>query len=246
MTEEISEVRGVLGKYWDLFLYLVILFVLYLQLMQMSVDPMVDPKFSSFYINGMIGGMLIISFMGLFRWKFGDAFNLPNWAKGVWIIVFVLFISMMTLNTGQMIGVPDSMVLGASIPKESQIYNSAVFPAFGEDMTWLVGLPMGLTFVFLLISERLGFEVGWTLFLTLGITACLISAFVFTSAHQQAYQEQRVAYTGAFIFSAGQSITYLATGVFLPIAHFVHNFLVKFNQMYGINVFGYSISGGSS
>jgi hypothetical protein len=245
MTEEISEVRGVLGKYWDLFLYFVIWFFLFIQLTHMAVDPSFDPKFISFYTNTILAGLVVIMGMGLFRWRYGDVLTLPTWAKLIWIVIWVIMIGWITIKQGQIIGVPDSMVLGASLSKESQIYNSAVFPAFGEDMVWLVGLPMGLSFIFFLIVEKIGFEIGWGMFITLGVIACVISAFVFTSAHVHTYQEQRIAYTGAFVFATGQSITYLFTGVLIPFAHAIHNYLVKFNQLYQINIFGYSIVGGS-
>ena len=104
----------------------------------------------------------------------------------------------------------------------------------------------------LLLEYVFGIELDGFMLLGLMILMCFLASMGystwvlpgFTSSHVAAYGQCQNCYTGAFVFGFGQSVIYMTTNMFLPIAHIAHNALIVYSQMYQINLGSLTIVGG--
>lgn len=231
----------------------VVLFMLTMQLQGLALEPNVSAAYTDFYITLALTGMVGLALMVAFAWKYGDAFSLPVWMKGGIVAVWVIFIILISTSAGQILPVPKASAASFQLTDETELYTSSVIPGVLEDWAYLWLLPMALLLTFLLVAEYgLGIEADAMTIGILAVVACVISATGyniwvipgFTSAHVPAYGNMQNAYIGAWTFALGQSLVYVFTGWFLPIAHMVHNYIIAQGQIYQISAGGFNIVGG--
>lgn len=231
------------------------LFIILLQLQGLGLEQHVSEAYASYYWQLAVIGFLGILATVVFGFKYGDLLGLPTWTKGaivaVWVI-FIVFISMPALG-GQIIPVPKASAASFQLTPETELYTSSVIPAITEDLAFLWFFPMVIILLTLLIMEYgIGIEITGTHLAAVAVIACLVASIGyniwlipgFTSAHVPAYGNQQTAYTGAFVFSFGQSMVYVFTGWFVPVAHAIHNFIVTSGQVYQYNIGGFNVIGG--
>ncbi len=209
---------------------------------QFFLDPGIQDQYVAFYLNlaivGAIGGVFVTVYLGRFILS-----NLGFLGVGIilsvtaiWIIFFT-FLSLQAVATGsQVIGVPDAVTTPLATVIPNEVLTRAFIPALLEDFWYLYVFP-GLIAMFMLAFYEFiwpGEEVGFLEYSVAMVIATLAAAFNFTSAHFAAYGNQIDAFIGAFIFAWGQSLVYAFTGLFLPLAHFIHNYIVTVGPQFAI------------
>ena len=167
-------------------------------------------------------------------------------------IVFIIVISMLLLTNIVSIFVPVPQVsTGIAMSAGKTIYLQSVIPGVLEDYAYLIVLPMVIFFFMGVILYRLlGIRPTIAVNTVLIIIACLMASLGysiwvipgFTSSHTKVYGELSPAYLSAFAFSFGQSLVYHVTGIFFPLAHIIHNFIISIGPTWSI--FGLQVGGG--
>lgn len=172
-----------------------------------------------------------------------------NWVKFVMIglFAFTILLSVTTLKV-QIMPIPHPIEVGFSVSPMTEAYYSSVIPGFYEDFTWGIILP-SLIFNFLWLIFFLVFKMdvraSMLSFMGIMLIAILISSIGygllipgFATAHTGAYQENMTAYLSAFFFMFIQSILYAITGLFLPIAHILHNAIFSLGFVVAFSIGG--------
>lgn len=220
-----------------------------IQLNTLSLDPHVDPNYVSFYIVYPGAAWIILALM-YFRihkeLRIGEIFNLDWKAKAMLFGGFIFVIMLLTVGSGQLIPVPKASAASLQIGANEEIYLASIVPAFTEDAMYLIAIPLIILTLISLIYKPSG---PYGLF-ALMVIACLIGATGyniwlipgFTSAHVSAYGEAQEAYLGAWIFGFGQSMVYMVTGWYVPVAHALHNAWIAAGTLYGINIGGFQVT----
>lgn len=231
-----------------------VLFLLALYLFSLTLDTRVAASYSQFYLIQNILAFASIPVLVVFNWKLGEILEIPNIFKGVLIVVFTVFIVMISLPGVQqamnyadcsgdvcvsrpIIKIPRAVAGNFQIDPSTETMTSAVVPAITEDLNYLFTLPLLLVVIMIFVGEAIG-NVSGSQFIVFAIVACLIASTVFTGAHSPSYGNNQQAYTGAFIYSFGQSMTYVFTGWFVPAAHFLHNYIVNYSRSTSLSIGG--------
>ena len=212
------------------------------QIQGLSLEPDISSAYSDFYFRLSTMGVITLLGMGAFGIYYfsnDEIWKLSAIHKIIIIVAWTAFIAFMTLGGNQMVGVPKASATLQLTP-ETELWTSSVIPGFTEDLFYLAGLPMTFAFIVFIAFDRLGWGIGTREFMAVSIIACLVAATGyniwlipgFTTAHIPAYGQTQLAYTGAFIFAAGQSLIYLITGWFIPIAHILHNLIITYGALY--------------
>lgn len=238
---------------WLLF-GIIALFLISMNLSGLALEEHVSPKYIDFYQNlayiAMSGSVILVVFMLSRENHIGEILGIDRKTKVVIFVAFIIFIVFMTTGLGQILPVPKASI-GFQLNADTELYTSTVIPGFVEDYAFLIVLPMVLLTIFLYVTEKVfGIEPGRGLAILFIILSCLISSTGFniwvipgfTSAHVPAYGEVQGAYIGAWIFGFGQSMVYMFTGYFVPIAHMAHNFLISYGNLYGISIGQFQIT----
>lgn len=229
----------------------IILFLLSVQLQNLSLSTNVSKGFIDFYVpsfqNGILGLLIGTVFVIYRDLKIGTMLDFSKTTKIVIFSAFIIGIAMMTITAGQILPIPEAKATGFSMDRTDEIYLSSVIPAFGEDPVYLVFLPIILLFVIIAAFEKIGIISGEAgernKILAIMFIVALISGAIFSSAHVQAYGENQDYYLGAFVFGSGQSLVYMTTGYLMPIAHILHNAFIRMGQLYNINFLGLQVVG---
>ena len=236
-------------------IFLVIYF-LGLQLTGLSLEMNISKAYIDFYSGLIPLGILSIIGIVVFRIRYFDAFGdyLSGPVKFFLIIGWTLFIVILSFRGTQVIPVPRASAEGLQLTEGTELYLSTIVPGILEDLVYLAGLPMVLMTGILLFLE-FGLSIEPSAGLILGIA--IMSAFVaslgyniwvipgFASAHVPSYGASSPALAGAFMFSFGQSLVYIFSGLFIPAAHILHNAIVFMGAATGLSIGPLSISGGS-
>lgn len=220
-----------------------VLLFLSMQIAGMSLEANIAKGYTDFYGYLAFQGMVVVVVMGAFSlWYLSHDFIPLRYRLGItagWL-VFMLVIS---IAGNQMVPIPKASIETLQLTKQTELWTSSVIPGVLEDWNYLVGFPMIISLAYFIGRKRLfGSDVGFGEFVATGIVACLIASTGyniwvipgFTSAHVPAYGGADLAYGGAFVFSFGQSLTYFLTGIFLPLPHILHNFIIVYGQIYSI------------
>jgi hypothetical protein len=224
------------------FMAILLVFVL-LQLQGLSLEHNVSQGYSTFYWRLAVTGVLAVTLTVAFGLKYGDIFELPTWMKASMHIIFIVFIAAISFSGNQIIPVPRASVTDFQLTAQTEYYTSTVVPAVTEDITYLWLLPMIIMWFSLLMIEYAGgVEPTRGMVAAVAVVACLAASIGynvwvlpgFTSAHVPAYGDNRPAYLGATVFSFGQSMVYVLTGWFIPVAHFIHNSIVAYEEIYQV------------
>lgn len=229
----------------------VVLIFIALQLQGLSLEPHVSETYVSFYGGLVAIGLAGIVGMAFFQIKFGFKLMKSRKWKLAILTVFVLFIVFLSLDRGQIIPVPRASVQEFQLNSGTELYTSSVIPGIVEDLVYLWLLPLAIIITILGLYEWKIGEAGKPQIIAAVVIGCLIASTGyniwlipgFTSAHIPAYG-QSDAYFGAWIFSFGQSMVYMTTGVFMPAAHIIHNLIISYGELYQINTAGFLIVGG--
>lgn len=244
------DVKKNVAMYAAIFLAL---FILAMQIKGLSLEPDVSQAYSTFYFD-----LVMVGFAGLlatvaFGLKYGDALKLPWWSKAGVTAVWIIIIIMISTSAGQILPVPKASTVNFQLTPGTELYTSSVIPAITEDWTYLWVLPMVFLLIMSLVAEYgFGVEITGRYIVVFAVIACFIASTGyniwvvpgFTSAHVPSYGNTQNAYVGAWTFAFGQSIVYVFTGWFLPIAHGIHNFMVTYGQLFQVNIGNLSIIGG--
>lgn len=174
-----------------------------------------------------------------------------NWLKFVILGMFALTIlfSVTTLKI-QIMPIPHPIEVGYTVSPMAEAYYSSIIPGFYEDFTWGIILPtLIFNFLWLILLLTLKVDARQSIGSYLGVMliAILISSIGygilipgFATAHTVAYQENIQAYISAFIFMFIQALLYSITGLFLPIAHIIHNALFSLGYVIAFSIGGVS------
>lgn len=174
-----------------------------------------------------------------------------NWLKFVVLGLFALSIlfSVTTLKI-QIMPVPHPIEVGFTVSPITEAYYSSVIPGFYEDFTWGIILPtliFNVLWLILLLTLKIDVRQSIGSYLGVMMVAILISSIGygilipgFATAHKVAYQENIQAYLSAFIFMFIQALIYSITGLFLPIAHIIHNALFSLGFVIALSIGGVS------
>lgn len=201
---------------------------------QFMLDPGIAEQYAMFYFNlgvmGIVGGIFVTVYLG--RFILSNIVSIETGAKilvtVIWIGFFT-FISIQAIAGGnQVIGVPTEITTPLSVVVPNEILTRALIPAFLEDF-WYLYVFSGLIATLILFFYEFVFpgeEAGFLEYSVVMVFATFLAALNFTSAHFAAYGNQIDAFIGAFIFGWGQALVYAFTGIFLPVAHFLHNYIV--------------------
>lgn len=229
---------------------LVILLVVYflgLQLQGLGLEEGVSRAYVDFYSGLIPLSILSIIALVVFKVRYFSVFGeyLGTAAKFGIIIVWTLFIVFISFSGQQVVPVPRASVESFQITAQNEMYLSSVVPGVLEDLNYLVGLPMIFAVILLLMLEfGAGIEPGAGV--TIGVM--VLAAFVasigynvwvvpgFASAHVPSYGATNPALFGAFMFSFGQSLVYMVTGLFLPLAHIIHNAIIYTSAQSALSV----------
>jgi hypothetical protein len=234
-------------------LIFIVVFFLSAQIQGMSLEPNVSKGYIEFYgylaLESMITSIAII----VFRIKMGEIFDLSMKTKMAIFGVWLLFIIMISVSAGQILPVPRASVADFQLSKSTELYTSSVIPGVLEDWRYLFVLPTIIIVAIILgLEYGLGVEVDGLMFMGIVVLACFVAALGynlwvipgFTSSHVSAYGQCQNCYIGAFMFGFGQSMIYMFTNTFIPVAHILHNALVTYSQLYQINIGPMSVIGG--
>ena len=227
-------------EYMAIFLVALLLMA---QIQGLSLEPNISSAYADFYFRLSMMGIITLLGMGAFGIYYfsnDEIWKLSTTSKAIITVAWIVFIAFMTLGGNQMVGVPKASVATLQLTTETELWTSSVIPGFTEDLFYLAGLPMTFAFLVFILFDRFGWGIGTKEFMTVSVIACLIAATGyniwlipgFTTAHIPAYGQTQLAYTGAFIFAAGQSLVYLITGWFIPIAHMLHNLIITYGALY--------------
>jgi len=174
-----------------------------------------------------------------------------TWLKFLLLGLFALSIlfSVTTLKI-QILPVPHPIEIGFAVSPITEAYYSSVIPGFYEDFTWGIILPtllFNMLWLIFLLILKVDARQNMMLFLGVMFLAILISSIGygllipgFATAHRAAYQENTQAYVAAFFFMFIQAIIYAITGLFLPIAHIIHNALFSLGFVIALSIGGVS------
>lgn len=233
-----------------------VIFLLSVQSINYSLQPGINPDFIKFYRDafdlsmiGVLAGSIFLLYRDL---KIGDILGIDRVMKVVIFVAFIVVISVSTIAGGQIIGLPTVSVEGFSFSNGEEIWLSSVYPAFGEDPIFLMYLPIFMLFLVVGSLEYIGVLKGtsedrWKVMGIMMVISLLAATGIgpflagFTSAHSQAYGENQGSYAGAAVFGFGQSMVYMVTGITLPIAHAIHNAIVKSSEVYGFSLGSWQI-----
>lgn len=174
-----------------------------------------------------------------------------NWLKFVIIGLFAISIlfSVTTLKI-QIMPIPHPIEVGYAVSPIAEAYYSSIIPGFYEDFTWGIILPsliFNVLWLIILLTLKVDARQSIASFIGVMLIAILISSIGygllipgFATAHKTAYQENIQAYLSAFFFMFIQSFIYAITGLFLPIAHIIHNALFSLGFVIAFSVGGVS------
>jgi hypothetical protein len=245
MSDDLQDSESTIRTFGVPAAYFFIILLVFVSLAMVGTSPALSQTFVTFYSDLLLAGMILLGFMVATKWIFGGV-GLDTRLSVFIVIVWIVFIFAVTATSGQIIGVPNAVTLEAAptFPNNLQVIYSSLYPAFGEDYVWLLGIPYAVIFFILgVLKVGFGAELGLAGFLGVAFLAAIIGGTLFTSAHMQAFQEQRIAFVGAWIFGVGQSFVYITTGFLVPVAHMLHNAIIKSNELFGISAFGFFILG---
>ena len=234
------------GK-WLIFITISILIVRQV-LMMALLDSVLSQTYLNWYLEASItalGYMVIIFIFGIYReLRLGEALGLSNMNKIIIFVGFVAFMVVATWGAGQIIGIPSNIAnQGFSISGGEELFYSSIVPAVTEDPIFLIAVPALSAMIILIIYEVVAGKPGIKIVTAAIIISMIIGGTVFASAHQVAYGQNQDAYLGAWVFGVGQTGVYMTTGIFLPVAHIVHNAMLTLGNLYGINIGAFTIVG---
>jgi len=229
----------------------VLLIFIGLQLAGLGLEEHASQTYVSFYQYLVLLGAVGIVAMSFFQIKYGFRLIESSKIKLAMFGIFILFITLITINAGQIIPVPKASVQDFQLSKGTEMYTASVIPGITEDLTYLWLLPLAIALTGLGLYEWKIGEADKPVIAVAVVLACLVASTGyniwlvpgFTSAHIPAYG-QSDAYLGAWIFSFGQSAVYMTTGWFFPAAHIIHNLMISYSHLYQISVFGIVLIGG--
>jgi len=125
----------------------------------------------------------------------------------------------------------------------SSAYYQSIPQMFGEDLVFMVALPtIGLFGLWALLSA-FGVELNKVSFTVTVLLVCipfsigagyLIPGFALAHEEVQGGTQNTDFFVSAATFSYFQSVIYQLTGLFLPVAHGAHNFVVSMKWFFGI------------
>jgi uncharacterized membrane protein (DUF485 family) len=226
----------------------IVALLLMAQIQGLSLEANISQSYTDFYFRLSIMGIVSLFGMvafGIYYFSNDEIWKIPTEWKVIITVGWIAFVSFMTLGGNQMVGVPKASAVNLQLTQSTELWTSSVIPGFTEDLFYLAGLPMAFAVIVMLLFDRFGWGVGTKEFMGISVVACLVAAggyniWVipgFTTSHIPAYGNIQLAYAGAFIFAAGQSLVYLITGWFLPIAHIIHNLIVVYGSLYIVVAF---------
>lgn len=232
----------------------IVLFLLALYTASLFLDIRISQSFSLFYIMQNILAIAVIPLLIIFNWKVGQIVEIPAAYKAIVTVVWIGFIVAISLPGVQqalnyadcsgdvcvsrpIIKIPNAVVENYQIDSSTQTMTTSVIPAIDEDANYLLILPIFLMVLMVFLGDAIWNVTGSHL-IVFALIACFISASIFTGAHSPSYGNNQQAYTGAFVYSFGQSAVYVFTGWFLPIAHFMHNYIVNFSRSTSLSIGG--------
>jgi hypothetical protein len=219
---------------------------LVMQVTGMGLLSQTSPNYTTFYYRTLITGLLAVTGMVVYGiWYFTiNPLNISlKMAVGI-IAAFTLVVSMLTFAGNQIWPVPMAFGDPMQMTVLENYISTSIIPGFSEDLLYLAAFPMILS-LFYFIPKTLFFrDVGRMEFIVVSVIACVIASTGymtwvipgFTSSHVPAYGNLQNAYSGAWIFSTGQSLIYLFTGVFAPVTHIIHNMIITYQSLYMVVV----------
>lgn len=251
---------------WSGIIFSIMLFIL-MQLLYLARKPEISKLFLDTYTPMAWFGVILSAILIIFNFlkepatahlsppATSDSYRLVQrtWVK--FLIVFILSgVILLSVTTAkiQVLPIPHPFEVGFSISPITEVYLSSVIPGFLEDFMFFWILPQVIfNFVWLLFllllkidlrDNRAGFFAGMLIAI---IISSLGSAYLipgFTVAHDQVYQFNIEAYISAFIFAFIQSLIYMMTGLFFPLAHILHNALFTLGFAVALSIGGVTTS----
>lgn len=227
-------------------------FFLGLQLQGLSLEAGISASYVAFYSGLIPLALMSIIAISIFRVRYLELFDFGIPVKFAIIAGWTLLIVFLSFSGTQIVPVPRASVEGFQIGASEQLYLSSVIPGILEDLVYNVGLPMTLLVIIALVAEfGFGIEIGTGSLVGFAVIAAIVAAIGynvwvvpgFASAHVPSYGVTNPGLFAAFFFSFGQSLVYILTGIFLPLAHILHNMIVFFGSETGFNVGALSITG---
>lgn len=219
-----------------------------MQINNMSLLSTVAESYTTFYYRTLITGLISVVGMVVFGiWYFSvDPLGLGFRGSIIITAAFTVFLVLMTWSGNQIWPVPMAFQEPMSVSPVENYVTSSIIPGFSEDLLFLASFPMILILFYALAKMLLGFggEMERVEFLVVAVVACLIASTGysvwlvpgFTTSHIPAYGQVQNAYAGAWIFSTGQSMIYVTTGIFAPLPHILHNAIVTYQSLYMVVV----------
>lgn len=167
---------------------------------------------------------------------------------GLIILFCVVIAGSITFAGMQFLPVPQATQTGFQMTEAKSDYLISVVPGLFEDFAFLLFLPCLLVMLFCLLSKwllKMDPKQNVAFFLIVILFSCLLSSAGygiwvvpgFTSSHT-IYGENVPAYIYAFVYGFTQSTLYQVTGIFLPIAHPLHNYMISKMERTRISIGG--------
>lgn len=221
---------------------------LIMQINGMTLLEATSQTYTTFYYRTLmtgLGGIFIMVVFGV--WYFTINPLQLGWKTSVLIIaLYTVFIAALSYSGNQIWPVPSAFSNPMSMSPLENYITSSLIPGFSEDLLYLCVFPMILILLYSLAKLLIlgGIEIDRIEFMIVAFIACGIASTGygiwvipgFTSSHVPAYGGAQLAYAGAWIFSFGQSLIYLITGIFAPLAHIIHNIIITNQQLYAVSV----------
>lgn len=225
---------------------IIILFFLSMQLQGLGLEEGVSTGYTDFYGNYAVIALTMAVVTGflfyIVRIRWGHIIT-SKWLTLMIIAGFAFYIVVLTTGAGQIMPVPRASMHEFQLNPGTELYTSSVIPAILEDWIILYCLPFMLFIAIGMIIEiPFDYELGRWSVIGLALICCFIASVGynvwvipgFVSQHVPAYGGQTEAYVGAWLFAFPQSVIYFFTGVFFPVAHFLHNFIITYGSLYQI------------
>jgi|GEM_PF-6453865 len=228
----------------SMLLFSLVLLLLYI--LRIRNDPSITSEWKSFYFSlGMLATFLAsVSFVLMFikgepilskfshLWSDDERILPKKVAVALLVILSITSGVFMYVRNTILLPVPEAIT--QSIAPSKEWFVTSVIPAFFEDYVFFIVVP-SMVYVFL---KALIKSDSTSVITALILISSFSGALLFANFHADVYGNNIPYYTSALIFGMTISVIYLASGIFLPIAHLVHNtiavFLLKYSIVVGI------------
>lgn len=228
----------------SMLLFSLVLILLYI--LRIRNDPTITTEWKNFYFAlGMLGTFLasvgfVLMFvkgeplLSKFSHLWSDDDRLLSKKMAVILILILSITSGIFMYVRNTILLPVPEAITQSISPSKEWFITSIVPAFLEDYVFFIVIP-SMVYVFLRTLLK---NDSTPLLVAVIIISSLAGALLFANFHADVYGNNIPYYTSALVFGMVISMIYLASGIFLPLAHIVHNtiavFLLKYSIVVGI------------